>query len=161
MGTDQPAALLPDRAAATVPKSLTDAVGYHLRVAQEASSTSFLRGGDAGLKPGRYAVLEVLAHSPGCGPTALSRAVGRDKSTLTATLRDLETHGHVVRQRRPEDGRGVSLSLTQDGRDLLDELRRHAAAHDRRLDEILGEDKDRFVAMLTRITDALGRNDEK
>jgi DNA-binding MarR family transcriptional regulator len=140
-----------------LPDQLDGLVGYHLRLAQEASFASFTqRVGDPDLKPGRYSILTILANNPGLTPTALSRACGRDKSTLTAALKDLEKRGLVARESMPGDQRSVRISLTSAGSALLARLRSHAEAHDQALDRIVGaENKAAFIAILNRITNVL------
>jgi len=100
--------------------------------------------------------LLLIDQNPGLTQTALSRASGRDKSTLTPALDDLERRGLVERRRAPKDRRVHALYLTGGGRMLLRELRRHALAHDRELDRILGAGKAQFVAALRRIAMRLG-----
>jgi DNA-binding MarR family transcriptional regulator len=136
---------------------LADMVGYHLRLAQEASFRAFAqRVGARNLKPRRFAILLLIDQNPGLTQTALSRASGRDKSTLTPALDDLERRGLIERRRAPTDRRVHALHLTDGGRALLRELRRHAVAHDRQLDRILGAGKAQFIAALRRIAMSLG-----
>ncbi len=139
------------------PAALTDAIAYHLRLAQEASFQTFKqRVGNADLQPGRYTILSIIANNPGLTPTELSRACGRDKSTLTPTLKDLAKRGMVERRRRETDERSYTVHLTPAGGELLQTLRRHALAHDRVLDRIVGPEKrEEFLEILRRITDAL------
>lgn len=139
------------------PDQLGGVIGYHLRLAQEASFAAFTqRVGDPDLKPGRYSILTILASNPGLTPTALSRACGRDKSTLTSALKDLEKRGLVEREGVPGDQRSFKVSLTPAGGALLERLRRHAEAHDRVLDRIVGpENKAGLIAILDRITKLL------
>lgn len=147
---------------ARIPAALSDAIAYALRLAQEASFAAYLqRVGNPDLKPGRYTVLMLLAGNPGLTPTALSRSSGRDKSTLTNTLRDLEARGYVVRSPTEGDRRSYAVSLTPVGRDLLDQLRRHAEAHDAMLDRVVGADKARLMSILGRIARALGEGDDQ
>lgn len=147
---------------AHVPAALSDAIAYALRLAQEASFAAYLqRVGNPDLRPGRYTVLMLLAGNPGLTPTALSRVSGRDKSTLTTTLRDLEARGYVVRSRNAGDRRSYAVSLTPAGRDLLGQLRRHAQAHDAMLDRVVGADKARLMAVLGRIARVLGEGDDQ
>ena len=69
---------------------LGDYIGFHLRLAQAASFRAFKRhAGIPGLRPGWFAVLSLIDDNPGITPIALSRASGRDKSTITPLLRDL------------------------------------------------------------------------
>jgi hypothetical protein len=69
---------------------LADWIGFHLRMAQIASFQAFAREvGEVDLPPGRFALLTLIGRNPGISQTVLSRAAGRDKSTLTPALRDL------------------------------------------------------------------------
>jgi len=139
---------------------LADTIGFHLRLAQEASFAAFARrsagaghgrGLQSGLKPGRFAMLAMIRENPGLSQTALGAAVGRDKSTLTPALAELERRG-LVRRDRGADRRSYALSLTQAGQTALEALSRHAEAHDRALDQLVGaENRDAFLDTLRRL----------
>lgn len=127
-------------------------IGFNLRLAQNASFKSFKkRTGESDLRPGWFAVLALIHHNPGITPMALSRASGRDKSTLTPVLRDL-LHRNLISQRpMPGDKRSYSLELTKAGEEKLAQLTAHALEHDRALDEIVGDKKEEFIKILRRI----------
>lgn len=133
-------------------------LGFHLRLAQEASFQAFARRtGEADLRPGRFAILVLIDANPGISQTELGAAAGRDKSTLTPALADLERRGLVQRQRATHDRRSYALTLTDAGREVLRMLSQHAAAHDRQLDELVGpENKQAFMGILRRIIAGLG-----
>lgn len=137
---------------------LSNLVGFHLRLAQEASFRAFAaRVGDPNLKPRRFAILTLISANPGLTQTALGRASGRDKSTLTPALDDLVKRGLVHRDRAANDRRSYTLTLTGAGEALLAELTARAAEHDAELDRIVGADqKADFIRTLRRITMALG-----
>jgi len=137
---------------------LSNFIGFHLRIAQEASFRAFAqRVGDPDLKPRRFAVLTLIAENPGLTQTALGKAAGRDKSTLTSTLDDLVKRGLVLRERAPKDRRSYTLTLTPAGCALHQCLMASARAHDQELDRIVGADKkDEFIALLRRISTELG-----
>ena len=137
---------------------LSSFIGFHLRLAQEASFRAFAqRVGDPDLKPRRFAILTLIDENPGLTQTALGRASGRDKSTLTPALNDLERRGLITRERSPSDRRSYVLSLTREGKALLQKLALHAHAHDRNLDEIVGLDrKAELIRILRKIAMALG-----
>lgn len=121
---------------------LESLIGFHLRLAQDASFRAFAgKTGERDLRPGRFAVMMLIHLNPGITPMALSRASGRDKSSLTPVLRDLETRGLVGRRPVPNDRRSHTLALTPEGEAMLERLRAQAEAHDRRLDEIVGADR--------------------
>lgn len=133
-------------------------IGFQLRRAQDVSFQAFARRvGEADLSPGRFAILSVINENPGMNQTALSIATGRDKSTLTPALKDLEKRGFVSRDRSEIDRRAYTLHLTDVGREHLKALTVHAEAHDRALDAIVGEfHKPLFIHLLERIVEGLG-----
>src|SRR5499433_3180501 len=110
-------------------------IGFNLRMAQDASFHAFSRlSQEIGVKPGRFATLTLIGRNPGISQTALSRANGRDKSTLTPLLADLVRRGLVIRRRTRADQRTYRLSLTPAGRRVLAELTRCARVHEEKLD---------------------------
>jgi DNA-binding MarR family transcriptional regulator len=133
-------------------------VGFNLRMAQAAAFQAFSRlASEIGTRPGRFATLMLIGRNPGISQTALSRANGRDKSSLTPVLNDLERRGLVHRRRTRADQRTYRLSLTPAGRRLLDELTRCARAHERNLDRIIGaKEQEHFVRVLKRIIAQMG-----
>src|SRR3982074_1612831 len=81
---------------------LADWVGFNLRMAQAAAFQAFSRRAqEVGTRPGRFATLMLIGRNPGISQTALSRANGRDKSSLTPVLNDLARRGLIRRTRTP------------------------------------------------------------
>lgn len=128
-------------------------VGFHLRMAQDASFQAFARQTHGmAVAPGRFATLMLIDRNPGISQTALSRANGRDKSSLTPVLEDLARRGFIRRKRTSADRRVYRLTLTAAGAKLLRQLTACARRHDRNLDRILGRrDRDRFLSLLRKI----------
>ncbi len=137
---------------------LAEWLGFHLRMAQIASFQAFAREvGEVDLPPGRFALLTLIGRNPGISQTVLSRAAGRDKSTLTPALRDLKRRGLIARDRLARDKRSYHLTLTPDGEAMLQRLTECAARHDRNLDRIVGpRDKPRLLRLLRKIMSELG-----
>jgi DNA-binding MarR family transcriptional regulator len=137
---------------------LADWVGFNLRMAQAAAFQAFSRlAKEVGTRPGRFATLMLIGRNPGISQTALSRANGRDKSSLTPVLDDLARRGLVVRRRTRADQRAYRLSLTPAGRRLLAELTACARTHERSLDRIIGtKEQKNFVRVLKLIIAAMG-----
>ena len=137
---------------------LADWVGFNLRMAQAAAFQAFSRlAKEIGTRPGRFATLMLIGRNPGISQTALSRANGRDKSSLTPVLNDLARRGLVSRRRTRADQRTYRLSLTPAGRRLLDELTRRAREHEKKLDRIIGaREQKAFVRVLRRIIAEMG-----
>ncbi|MDP9857430.1 MarR family winged helix-turn-helix transcriptional regulator [Agrobacterium tumefaciens] len=141
-----------------IPEAFRDVIGYHLRVAQEVSFQAFsamLEKTD--LKPGWYSILTILSEYEELTPSELSKVCGRDRSTLTSTLKGLSIRGLIERRQNPDDQRSYSVSLTKAGREMYSRLHAFALEHDRRLDEIVGKDKDLLVAILARIVGSFGK----
>jgi DNA-binding MarR family transcriptional regulator len=118
---------------------MSDFLGYHLRLAQEASFQAFARRVNrTGLRSGHVSVLALIGLNPGITQTALSRATARDKSTLTPTLRQLEERNLIRREQFRNDRRSYKLHLTPEGEKASEELMQHAALHERELRRIVG-----------------------
>jgi DNA-binding MarR family transcriptional regulator len=132
--------------------ALEDYIGFHLRLAQNASFRAFKRHtGETDLRPGWFAVMMLIRHNPGITPMALSRASGRDKSTITPVLRDLMRQELIRRSPIPSDRRSYALFLTEAGEERLSHLSECAAEHDRELDAIVGDRKPELLNLLRRI----------
>ena len=67
-------------------------------------------------------------------------------------LKDMIRDGYVEKQPIARDRRSYALFVTAKGSERFIELARHAAAHDRRLDEIVGDQKDELLNLLRRIS---------
>ena len=135
---------------------LEDYIGFHLRMAQDASFRAFARHvGMRDLKPGRFAAMTVISSNPGITQAALGRAIARDKSSVTPLIQELERRGLVERLRSPSDRRSIALTLTTSGEETLGRLMVHAVEHDRRLDQIVGRQKAEFINLLKKIADDL------
>ena len=135
---------------------LDDLLGFHLRQAHDASFRAFARDmGDPRLKPGRFAAMMVIHNNPGITQVTLSRAIARDKSSITPLIQELHRLGLVMRRPSPRDRRSTTLRLTAAGERVLADLLAHAEAHDRELDAVVGEKKAELIALLRRITEAL------
>jgi DNA-binding MarR family transcriptional regulator len=137
---------------------LADWVGFHLRLAQIASFAAFAKEAEeVDLSPGRFALLMLIGRNPGISQTALSRAHGSDKSTLTPALNDLKRRGLITRSRLKSDRRSYQLVLTPQGHELLARLTECAARHEWNLDRIIGpRDRARFLQILHKLHAELG-----
>ncbi|WP_084514635.1 MarR family winged helix-turn-helix transcriptional regulator [Sphingobium lactosutens] len=138
-------------------EGLANVIGYHLRLAQEASFAAYARRvGDTHIWPGWYSLLRIIHDNPGINQTELSIAAGRDKSTLTTSLRELGKAGLVVKTRDGSDRRNLRLSLSANGEEHLARLENHALAHDAEIDRIVGSnERARFLDTLKRLASEL------
>ncbi|WP_040605243.1 MarR family winged helix-turn-helix transcriptional regulator [Sagittula stellata] len=74
---------------------------------------------EIGLTYPQYLVMSALwtADKP-LSVSGIGRQVQLESSTLTPLLKRLETAGHIVRRRNPEDERQLQVDLTDEGRAL-------------------------------------------
>ncbi len=131
---------------------LNEFVGFHLRLAQDASNRVFSRHRDKDLmKPGRFPALAIIHLNPGISQSALGRAIARDKSTVSPLIKDLQKNGFISRKASVHDRRSVTLALTKKGERILTKLHARATEHENELDRLIGSSKGRFVTILERI----------
>lgn len=121
---------------------LEDFVGMLLRVAYEESFNDFatLLGNDT-LRPGHFAILTLIANNPGITQVEIGRAAGRDKSSVTKTLRILEDQGLITRVRGEEDRRSYGSFVTDKGADFQRRMEQKALIHIAHLDAVIGNDR--------------------
>ena len=131
---------------------LADFLGFHLRLAQDASYRAFARHRDKDLiKPGRFPALAIISLNPGISQSALGRAIARDKSTVSPLIKDLQKNGFISRKPSAHDRRSVTLMLTKKGERTLDRLHARAEDHESELDKIVGTSKARLMTLLDKI----------
>ncbi|MFI7440651.1 MarR family winged helix-turn-helix transcriptional regulator [Nonomuraea indica] len=87
-----------------------------------------------GLTYPQYLVLVALYENGRSSVKGLGATLNLDYGTLTPLLKRLEANGLVLRRRRTDDERQVTVSLTEEGA----ALRRRAASLVPALDEIMG-----------------------
>jgi DNA-binding MarR family transcriptional regulator len=136
---------------------LDEWIGFQLRMAQIASFQSFARQArQIDLRPGRFLALMLIGRNPGISQTALSRAIGSDKSTLTPALDDLVRRGLVRRARMPSDRRAYRLTLTAAGEKMLRNLTECAQRHESNIDNAVGaRERAQFLRTLRKIAGEL------
>lgn len=126
-------------------------VGFHLRFAQNAVVDHFLEHvGDGSITPIQFSTLALVGANPGLSQTALSRAVGIERSSTVTIIDGLEKRGFLER-RRP-DRRSHALHLTASGKRLLARLKPQVQAHDVAIAAALSDAEKRLlVDMLDRL----------
>jgi MarR family transcriptional regulator, temperature-dependent positive regulator of motility len=97
----------------------------------------------------QYAVLAAVEAREGLSQTDLVRITGIDRSTLADMAQRMITKGLLVRERSVDDARANTVSLTDQGRMALEEIRPKVAAADARLLRLLSSGKrDGFLNLL-------------
>jgi len=93
---------------------LQDLLGYHVRRAQLSFFAGFAEAcADLGLSPGLFAVLEVVYRNPGLTQTAVSKALGTDRSAMVAAIDKLESMSLIERRPSENDRRSYALYATE------------------------------------------------
>jgi DNA-binding MarR family transcriptional regulator len=128
-------------------------LGYQLRRAQIAAFQHFAATvGKAGITPGWFGLMVIVANNEGLSQTRLARALGIDGSTMVAMIDRLEENGWMQRQRSAVDRRTHALSLTDAGNALLAQLTPQVEAHEAELAKDLSAgDKRDLLALLAKI----------
>ena len=131
---------------------LDEYISFHLQLAQSAAFHAFKRQtGITRLRAGWFTVLSLISDNPGITPVAISRASGRDKSTITPVLQDLIRGNLIARERIPNDRRSFGLRITEEGQMRLSHLAASAALHDAAIVAIVGDRRDVLLDALRRI----------
>lgn len=136
---------------------LADSIAFQLRRAHDVSAQRWSQpNGAMQLKPGWYAILVLISQNPGINQAALSWANGRDKSSLTPILKELESHGAIRRQRTSSDRRSSTLSITQKGIEQLAVLTGAANELEDYLDRVVEAQNKPLLLHLLRLIAAPG-----
>ena len=108
--------------------------GFLLRRAHQISAAVFEDAcKELGLTPAQFGVLTVLQAHPGMGQSSLARALGFDKVTVLRVLRGLEARGLVARVPAEDNKRNISVTLTLEGADVLQQAQKPAEKAYKRL----------------------------
>lgn len=152
----QPEAAPPERDGEIRLGPLKNFIGFNLRLAQDASFQTYAQHvGKPHLRPGRFAAMMLIHQNPGLTQMELSRAIARDKSSVTPLVQTLQREGLITRTPSETDRRRVTLRLTEAGEEVLESLLANAEEHDRKLDAIVGDRKAELLELLKMITTQL------
>lgn len=94
----------------------------YLRAHRELQVALDLDLADFGISLPEYELLSMLSEQPGdrARMSILADRVVQSRSRVTHTAKRLEQRGWVRREPTPEDGRGVALALTVEGRRMIE-----------------------------------------
>lgn len=132
---------------------LPELMGFHLRRAQISVFNRFGRAiARDRVTPGQFGILVLINANTGLTQSALAKAVGVERSTMVATIDNLEGKGLVERRPSPVDRRSYALVLTAEGKSMLTKLKRKVREHEKRLFGDFSEtDKEHLIGLLYRI----------
>jgi len=132
---------------------LTKMVGYQLRRANDVATRRYFAVlADTGITPGQIGVLTLIANNSGLTQSALSKALGVDRSTMVAVIDRLEKLNLVTRERSTQDQRAYALQLTSRGTDLMATLlQRLHGLEEELLTKMSVQERDTLVQLLHRL----------
>lgn len=114
------------------------------------------------LTPRQYAVLLTVSQNEGLSQTHLVEKTGIDRSTLADVVRRMLKKGLLHRRRTREDARAYAVRLTEEGWKALRSADPVAKrVDDRILAALPAPQRDRFLADLGTIVEALGKLNEE
>lgn len=137
---------------------LPSLVGYMLRRAQLVVFDDFIRTMAAiGLRPASFSVLAVIDANPGSTQSAVSEALGLQRTNLVAIIDALQERGLARRAPARSDRRAHALFLTDEGTRLLKQAMALQVEHESRFLRRLGEHGgEQLVRLLRKIVDDAG-----
>jgi len=118
------------------------------RASQRASEIFAIETRDFDLTARQYAVLTTVAQREGLSQTDLVRLTGIDRSTLADVVQRLLRRGIIQRERTTQDGRTYAVTLSEEGRELLDSIKPHARRADRTVLSCLGDEDGKLAAQI-------------
>jgi DNA-binding MarR family transcriptional regulator len=134
-------------------------IGRISRLAREIEDRLEPVYASCGLEPGWYDVLATLRRSGPpfqLRPTDFANALMLTTSGTTKRLDRLEAAGHITRQPDPSDRRGVLITLTKSGRELIDNATaQHMANEHHILNGLADADRSQLADLLRKLTNVL------
>jgi DNA-binding MarR family transcriptional regulator len=98
------------------------------------------------------AVLLYIAQHAGCGPTDVARFLGVPTTTLSSSTDRLVKRGFLKRERIEADRRAVALTLSEAGVAYAQaQVEAHRKMHVLMLSRLSPEERDPFIAMISKI----------
>jgi DNA-binding MarR family transcriptional regulator len=129
-------------------------LGYFVRRFQVWIFQDFVRTlAPFDIRPAQFSVLVVIDANPGLSQTDLADALGIERARLVRLLDELEKRGFTRRTPAPSDRRSHALVLTREGQQKLKRIKALAAAHEARVEAMLGpEQRNQMLAALRGIS---------
>jgi len=130
--------------------NLDDFLPYQLSELSRRVSAGFSRHyrDTYGISVAEWRVMAHLSQQEAVSVREIHRRVGMDKPKVSRAATRLEAAGYVTKVVNPQDRRLVELSLTRQGRDLIETLAPIASAYQARLMSALGDGAEEFVATI-------------
>ncbi len=113
------------------------------------------------ITPEQWSVLAKLYYEDGVYQKQIGDSLFKDKPTITRILDLMEKKNLIIRISDDKDRRKSKVYLTQDGKDLVNELIPIAEGFQARLtEEIPGEELEQFTRILEKISENTSKNSQ-
>jgi DNA-binding MarR family transcriptional regulator len=132
---------------------LPSLIGYNLRCAQVTVFQHYKEAmGGHGISAPQFGTMLLIEANPGVSQSSVAEALRFDRSTLVQIIDRLEGRGLVVREVSAQDRRSHALRLTDQGTDLLAELKDLAVSHEEAVLRSFSEEERRaLITLLERV----------
>ena len=105
------------------PYFLDEQVGYLLRLASQRHAAIFQTHAPGGLTPTQFSALLRLHKHGNCSQNQLGRLAAMDVATIKGVVDRLRHKGLITAQPDPDDKRRMLITLSDQGRALVDDLK--------------------------------------
>lgn len=129
--------------------------GNFIRRLQQISVAIFLQETDAySITPVQFVALQSVLATPGMDQRTLAAAIGHDASTTTGVIDRLEARGLMLRQPSPTDRRARCLTVTDEGRRLLEQVGPAVLrSQELILEPLLEDERAEFLRLVEKLVD--------
>ncbi|AFH63000.1 MarR family winged helix-turn-helix transcriptional regulator [Paenibacillus caseinilyticus] len=104
---------------------------------------------DPAIQPAAFHIVRWLYSYGPTNAAALAESTAMDRSSVSRLVKQLESLGYVNREASPKDGRGVVLSLTEDGQQkVMEAIQEKESVYYERLSNWKDEELRDFIQML-------------
>lgn len=133
--------------------------GHLIRRLQQIAVSIWLdETADCDVRPVQFAAMAAIRAFPGNDQMDLSRIIGFDRSTIQDVVIRLEKRGFIERRTDPSDKRRRILFITDAGNAMMDRMDvPNLAAQGRILEPLTDEEREVFMALLTRLVQVNNR----
>lgn len=133
--------------------ALETLAGYHLRRASNAFGSDFSRAlSGTGMRQVLLGILSVVESNPGANQGSVGRMLGIQRANMVTLINDLVERGLIDRKVARGDRRAFELTITGEGRALLDDCLKRIAEHEAEmLSDLSAREQTTLIDLLRRI----------
>lgn len=107
---------------------------------------------DSGLTPSQFMVLEVLYHKGDMRVCEITEKILTSGGNMTVVIQNLMKEDYVVKKATPGDRRSYQLSLTEKGKDIMEEVfPKHLSIMKESMEGLSEEEKKTLITLLKKM----------